>query len=151
MSGLSFTCWQQQTTSLWRAERMRPLSMLGPCRKRPAREETRSGEQPVISSFINRTASKKNSPLLWNRSMKRSLIQKRIHRLMGPSWNQKKKGAGGGEPCNCHELVIITFFLLFNLFLLSLHENQDIPYVKFHLLFFIKSKLENFFGMKVQS
>jgi len=38
----------------------------------------------------------------------------------------------GSEPCNSHELVIIIIFVV-----LSLHGNQDIPYDKSHLWFFL--------------
>ena len=45
---------------------------------------------------------------------------------MGPLGTQKE-----GEPWNYHELVIIIIFVV-----LSLHGNQEIPYVKSYLLFF---------------
>ena len=75
---------------------MRPLSMLGPCRKRPAREETRSGEQPVISSFINRTDSKKNSPILWN-VLEKIFDPKKNSPPDGAFLELEKKGGGRGR------------------------------------------------------
>ena len=73
----------------------------------------------------------KKLPLQWNV----------LGKILDPKKKSPHDGAllefkKGGEPCDCRELLIIIIFVV-----LSLHGNQNIPYVKSHLLYFSNKNL----------